>query len=126
MGKQKKLIFLILFLSIVMIVGLWGVNLSPSYIMVSEITHNSQSYVGKSINTMGSVQNGTLQIKPGHISFSLLDVEDTFSSINVEYAGDIPANFKEGQKLSLSGTMVSSKEIRADKIVVGCPSKYSQ
>lgn len=115
-----------LFLSLIIILGLWGVNLSPSYIMVSDINKNPDFYIDDTINTMGTVKNGTLDIRPGIIKFSLMDAEDNSSFIDVEYVGNLPPNFMEGQQISLNGKMVSDNEIVADKIVMGCPSKYSQ
>ncbi|OPY22110.1 MAG: cytochrome c-type biogenesis protein CcmE [Methanomethylovorans sp. PtaU1.Bin093] len=126
MEKQQKTIAAILFVTLVAVIGLWGIDLSQGYSMVSELTNDPQSHIGDEVNTMGNIKNGTLQVAPGIITFLLVDVEDHVSEIQVEYTGDLPANFAEGQGISLSGTMVSAQKIEAHQIVMGCPSKYTE
>jgi cytochrome c-type biogenesis protein CcmE len=126
MNKQQKNIASILLLILAVIIGLWGIDFSSNYLMVSELVKNPQYYIGNEINTMGNIKNGTLNIEPGAITFLLVDVEDNASEIEVEYTGDLPASFSEGQGISLKGTMVSAYKIEANKIVMGCPSKYTQ
>lgn len=126
MEKQQKTIVAILFVTVVAVIGLWGVDFSQGYSMVSELTNDPQSHIGNEVNTMGNIKNGTLQVTPGVITFLLVDVEDHVSEIQVEYTGDLPANFAEGQGISLSGIMVSAQKIEAHQIVMGCPSKYSE
>lgn len=126
MEKQQKTIAAILFLTLVAVIGLWGIDLSQGYSMVSELTDDPQSHIGNEVNTMGNIKNGTLQVAPGIITFLLVDVEDNVSEIQVEYTGDLPASFAEGQGISLTGTMVSAQKIEAHQIVMGCPSKYTE
>lgn len=126
MEKQQKTIVAILFVTVVAVIGLWGVDFSQGYSMVSELTNDPQSHLGNEVNTMGNIKNGTLQVTPGVITFLLVDVEDHVSEIQVEYTGDLPANFAEGQGISLSGIMVSAQKIEAHQIVMGCPSKYTE
>ena len=125
MEKQQKTIVAILFVTLVAVIGLWGVDFSQGYSMVSELTNDPQSHIGNEVNTMGNIKNGTLQVAPGIITFLLVDVENHVSEIQVEYTGDLPASFAEGQGISLSGTMVSAQKIEAHQIVMGCPSKYT-
>lgn len=94
--------------------------------MISQLTNDPQGHIGNEVNTMGTIKNGTLQVSPGVITFLLVDVEDHVSEIEVEYTGDLPASFTEGQGISLTGTMVSAQKIEAHQIVMGCPSKYTQ
>ena len=126
MEKQQKTIVAILFVTLVVVIGLWGIDFSQGYSMVSELTNDPQSHIGNEVNTMGNIKNGTLQVAPGIITFLLVDVEDNVSEIQVEYTGDLPASFAEGQGISLSGTMVSAQKIEAHQIVMGCPSKYTE
>lgn len=126
MEKQQKTIVAILFVVLVVVIGLWGVDFSQSYLMVSELANNPQSYIGNDVNTMGNIKNGTLKVAPGSINFSLVDIEDHVSEIQVQYTGDMPASFVEGQDISLSGIMVSAQKIEAHQIVMGCPSKYTE
>jgi len=126
MEKQQKTIVAILFVVSVAVIGLWGVDFSQGYLMVSELATDPQTHIGNEINTMGNIKNGTLQVAPGAITFSLVDLEDHASEIEVRYTGDLPASFVEGQDVSLSGTMVSAQKIEAHQIVMGCPSKYTE
>ncbi|MBC7086304.1 MAG: cytochrome c maturation protein CcmE, partial [Methanomethylovorans sp.] len=92
MNKQQKNIASILLLILAVIIGLWGIDFSSNYLMVSELVKNPQYYIGNEINTMGNIKNGTLNIEPGAITFLLVDVEDNASEIEVEYTGDLPAS----------------------------------
>jgi cytochrome c-type biogenesis protein CcmE len=71
-------------------------------------------------------KKGTLNVSTSGISFLLQDPEDEAYELEVVYTGSLPANFVEGTGLSLSGRMVSENKIEANKIVMGCPSKYSE
>jgi len=126
MEKQQKTIVAILFVILVAVIGLWGLDLSQGYSMVSQLTNDPQAHIGNEVSTMGIIKNGTLQVSPGVITFLLVDVEDHISEVEVEYTGDLPATFAEGQGISLTGTMVSAQKIEAHQIVMGCPSKYTE
>jgi len=126
MEKQQKTIVAILFVILVAVIGLWGLDLSQGYSMVSQLTNDPQTHIGNEVSTMGIIKNGTLQVSPGVITFLLVDVEDHISEVEVEYTGDLPATFAEGQGISLTGTMVSAQKIEAHQIVMGCPSKYTE
>ncbi|MFA0822834.1 MAG: cytochrome c maturation protein CcmE [Methanomethylovorans sp.] len=126
MEKQQKTIVAILFVILVAVIGLWGLDLSQGYSMVSQLKNDPQTHIGNEVSTMGIIKNGTLQVSPGVITFLLVDVEDHVSEVEVEYTGDLPATFAEGQGISLTGTMVSAQKIEAHQIVMGCPSKYTE
>ncbi len=126
MDKKQKTIFAVVFIAIVGFVGLWNVDLSQGYSMVSEISSNSDKYLGNDVSTMGLIKNGTLEVSTDGTSFTLQDLEDPKFELYVEYTGSLPANIAEGQSISLSGNMVSRDMIEATQIVVSCPSKYSE
>ena len=126
MDKKQKTLVAIGAIVAVSVIGLWGVDVSQGYLMVSELKSNPQDHIGNKINTMGSIKDGTLLITPDIISFVLTDAEDKSVEIEVEYTGDLPANLADGKNVTLSGTMVSSNKIEANKIVIGCPSKYTE
>lgn len=126
MDKKQKTLVAIGVIAAVSVIGLWGVDVSQGYLMVSELKSNPQEHVGQQINTMGSIKDGTLLITPDIISFVLTDAEDKSIEIEVEYTGDMPASLDEGKNVTLSGTMVSSNKIEANKIVIGCSSKYTE
>ena len=126
MDRKQKTVLAILFIIFVGVVGLWNVDLSQGYPMISELQENPDKYVGNNVNTMGVIKNGTLDVSTDGISFLLLDVEDENFEIEVEYKGALPANLEEGKGISISGEMVAHDRIEADKIVMGCPSKYTE
>ncbi|WP_292484343.1 cytochrome c maturation protein CcmE [Methanohalobium sp.] len=126
MNKGKKILTSMVFIAIVAIVGLWDVDFSDGYLMVSELKSNPEDYVGGKVNTMGSIKNDTLDKTPKSTSFILKDAENRSYQIYIEYTGDLPANLAEGKRISLSGTMINDKKIKANKIVMGCPSKYEE
>ena len=126
MDKKQKTLVAIGVIVAVAVIGLWGVDFSQQYIMVSELTSNPDKYVGEKIGTMGVIKNGTLVVTPDIISFVLVDAEDTTVEIYVEYTGDLPATLDEGKDVSMSGNMVSADKIEATQIVVGCSSKYTE
>lgn len=126
MDKKHKTLLAVAFIAIVGIAGLWNVDLSQGYLLVSELVENPDEYVGHDVNTMGTVKNGTLNVATTGISFTLEDPEDESYEVEVVYTGALPANLAEGMGLSISGKMVSESRIEANKIVMGCPSKYSE
>jgi cytochrome c-type biogenesis protein CcmE len=92
MDKKQKTVLAVVFIAIVGFVGLWNVDLSQGYPMISELSDNSDKYVGHDINTMGTIKNGTLEISTDGTSFVLQDLEDSSFELDVEYVGSIPAN----------------------------------
>ncbi len=126
MEKKQKTIVAVVFIALVAAVGLWNVDFSQGYLMVSEITANQDKYVGHSINTMGVIKNNSLDMSTDGISFVLQDIEDESFEVNVEYTGSLPANLAEGSSISISGKMISGSNVEATRIVMGCPSKYSE
>ncbi len=126
MEKKQKTILLVIFIAIVAFVGLWGVDLSQGYHMVSDISSDPEKYVGANVNTMGSVKQGTLDISTSGTRFVLEDLEEPGFEIGVEYTGSLPVSLSEGQSISISGKMISDELIEASNIVASCPSKYSE
>ena len=126
MDKTQKTIVAVVFIIVVGFVGLWNVDLSQGYYMVSEITQNSEQFVGHDVNTMGMIKNGTLDVSTDGTSFALQDLEESSYELNVEYTGSLPANLVEGQSVSISGKMLSPTMVEASQIVMSCPSKYSE
>jgi cytochrome c-type biogenesis protein CcmE len=126
MDKTQKTIVAVAFIAFVAFVGLWNVDLSQGYYMVSELSLNSEEFVGHDVNTMGMIKNGTLDISTDGTSFALQDIEEPSYELYVEYIGSLPANLEEGQSISISGKMLSSTMVEASRIVTSCPSKYSE
>ncbi|TGC10596.1 cytochrome c maturation protein CcmE domain-containing protein [Methanolobus halotolerans] len=126
MDRKQKTVLAIFFIFFVGVVGLWNVDLSQGYPMISELRENPDRYVDNEVDTMGVIKNGTLDISTSGISFILQDVEDETFEIEVEYKGALPADLTEGKGISITGMMVSHDRIEANRIVMGCPSKYTE
>jgi cytochrome c-type biogenesis protein CcmE len=126
MNKKKKSLLAVSFIAGVFLIGMYGVDSSQGYIAVSELLSNPQDYSGKNINAMGVVEEGSLQKTPGMTSFDLKDENDENLKIHVNYVGNLPSNLAEGKQVTVSGTMVSESTFEANKIVTGCPSKYTE
>jgi len=124
-NKKKKTLLAIAFIFSVAIVGLYGVD-SSGYLSVSELLSDPHAHVGQEVNAMGIVEYGSVEMVPGMTMFELRDENAESLKVSVEYTGDLPSNLAEGEKVSISGTMVSEDTIEASKIVTGCPSKYTE
>lgn len=126
MNKKKRSLLAVAFIAGVFLIGLYGVDSSEGYLTVSELLSNPQGYAGQNINAMGIVEDGSLDKYPGMTSFELKDESDGNLKIHVNYVGDLPSNLAEGKQVTISGTMVSESTFEANKIVTGCPSKYTE
>ncbi|MDK2892721.1 cytochrome c maturation protein CcmE [Methanohalophilus sp.] len=124
--RQKKIVIALVAAAIIAVTGLWGIDTNQQYYTVSQILEEQHKYTGKNINTMGIINNNSLILEPGKISFLLQDTEYPALTISVEYTGDLPPNLKEGKSISLSGRLEEDGTIYANQIVMGCPSKYSE
>ncbi|KKH92624.1 hypothetical protein EO95_05110 [Methanosarcina sp. 1.H.T.1A.1] len=126
MNKRKKSLLAVAFIAGIFLIGLYGVDSSAGYLAVSELLSDPQSYVGQNINAMGIVEDGSLETSPGMTSFELKDENDENLKIHVNYVGNLPSNIAEGKQVTISGSMVSESTFEANKIVTGCPSKYTE
>jgi len=126
MNKKKKSLLAVAFIAGVLLIGLYGVDSSDGYLAVSELLSDPQGYAGQTISAMGIVEAGSLEKSPGMTSFELKDENDENLKIHVNYVGNLPSNLAEGKQVTVSGTMVSASTFEANKIVTGCPSKYTE
>ncbi|MCQ1534350.1 cytochrome c maturation protein CcmE [Methanosarcina sp. KYL-1] len=125
MNKKKKTLLAIAFIAGVTLIALYGVD-SGGYLSVSELLTDPQAHVGQKVNAVGIVEYGSIELSPGATSFELRDENDESLKVRVEYVGDLPSNLAEGKQVSISGAMVSEDTFEANKIVTGCPSKYTE
>ncbi|WP_410507749.1 cytochrome c maturation protein CcmE [Methanosarcina hadiensis] len=106
--------------------GLYGIGSSGGYISASRLLPDPRGYSGQNIYVRGVVKNRSLKLSPGITSFVLKDENDENLKIHVNYAGNLPSDLVEGRQAITSGAMVSESTFEADKIVTGCPSKYTE
>ena len=126
MNKKKRSLLAVVFIAGVFLVGLYGVDSSDGYLAVSELLSDPQGYAGQNINAVGIIEDGSLEKSPGMTSFELKDENDENLKIHVNYVGNLPSNLADGKQVTISGTMVSESTFEANKIVTGCPSKYTE
>jgi cytochrome c-type biogenesis protein CcmE len=94
------------------------------YLTVSQVLENSEAYLNKEIQIIGTVVNGSTRIgADGTLFFNLSDGEIT---IKVVFRGEPPQYFREGEKVVVIGKIVSSKTIIGSKMLVKCPTKYEE
>ncbi|MCK5291290.1 MAG: cytochrome c maturation protein CcmE [Thermoplasmata archaeon] len=119
-GKRKKLltaVAVLVIIALALVVGFWG-NTPVPYMTVSQVIDNSNSYVDKEIEIKGFVENWNSTAR----TFDLTDEE---SVLSVSY-DVIPDGFNNGKEIVVSGVLKGTNGVvlEADKITVGCPSKY--
>lgn len=91
---------------------------------VSEVTSHPQDYMDRQVQVAGLVVEGSwVEVGPNAHRFRLTDGNAT---MNVEYAGPLPGTFKPGVGITAIGTMREADTLKAEKLLVKCPSKYQQ
>ncbi len=91
------------------------------YLTVSQVAGNDE-YINKEVQILATVAKGSTGWgEEGSLLFKLTDGEAT---IDVTFAGTMPQNFKEEQKIVAIGTLTSSYHLNATQLLVKCPSKY--
>lgn len=119
-GKRKKLltaVAVLVIIALALVVGFWG-NAPVPYMTVSQVIDNPSSYVDKEIEIKGLVENWNTTAR----TFDLTDDE---SVLTVSY-DSIPDGFNNEKEIVVSGVLKGTNGLvlEADKITVGCPSKY--
>jgi len=99
-------------------------NYINPYIAVADVTSNPTMYSGKSLQVIGTVEPGSLELtNEGSITFVILD--ETGSSVKVTYRGIPPNNMEdEGNSVVVLGELDGNGELQSEELLVKCPSKY--
>ncbi len=99
-------------------------NYMNPYISVAEVAASPSKYMGKSLQVIGVVEPGSLELtNDGSLNFVLID--ETGSSIKVTYRGIPPNNMEdEGNSVVVLGELGANGEIQSEELLVKCPSKY--
>lgn len=112
---------IIIILILVMSANNIGTFLNPLK-FVSEVTAQPEEYMGRNVQVVGFIVNGTWnQTGPFDYSFRLTDGNAT---IDVEYSGEVPGKFKPDVGITVIGTLVTPEKVLANKLLAKCPSKY--
>ncbi len=114
---------LIILLSIYVGFGVMGDFISPIR-GVSEVTAQPQQYLNRNVQVAGAVVQGSwredLSVPNKHY-FKLYEGDEV---IDVVYTGMVPANLKKDVGITAVGVLVSPTQLKADKLLTKCPSKY--
>ncbi|MBC8462981.1 cytochrome c maturation protein CcmE [Candidatus Bathyarchaeota archaeon] len=94
------------------------------YLEVAEVAASPSKYVGKSLQVIGVVEPGSVELtNDGSINFVLIDEKG--SSIKVTYRGIPPNNMEdEGNSVVVLGELGVDGELQSEELLVKCPSKY--
>lgn len=127
MKKKVKIIIAALVVAVSLSILLWSLS-PPESKSVSDILNDPDDYLGKNIQIKGIVENNTIVNGTNSVTFNLTDEKEIESNVTVYFEGTAPNNFQEGKTIFIKGTLEKDDEddlvFMADKIVVGCPSKY--
>jgi cytochrome c-type biogenesis protein CcmE len=105
----------------------WSLS-PPESENVRELVDNPKDFLGKDIQIKGIVENNTIVNGTNAITFNLSDEKDLEYNVTVHYEGSAPNNFQGGKTVFIKGVLEKDDDdgllFKADKIVIGCPSKY--
>ncbi len=119
MDKMRKTLFASATIVVVLVVGLWGVDLQGT-LAVGELT---DAHIGKTVCVDGEVKTGTLCLTDNG-SIVTFTMTDGYNDVNVSYGEHQPANLQNGMPVTVTGTMLPDRTIEAHRLLSECPSKY--
>ena len=127
MKKKIKIIIAVLVVVVSLTILLWSLS-PPETKSVRELIDNPDEYLGENIQIKGIVDNNTISNGTNGILFNLTDEKDMEYNVTILYEGTPPNNFQGGKTVFIKGRLERDTEgkliFNADKIIVGCPSKY--
>jgi cytochrome c-type biogenesis protein CcmE len=121
-SMKAKLIVVFLIIAIALTIGLWG-GAPEDYKTLEEVMNDTDSYMGKEIQMVGTVGNWT-----GGRNFTLIGRENNTVEIFVLHEKEIPDGFAESKDVVVTGKLEKDGDgyyfKSMKQIQVGCPSKY--
>jgi len=123
--KSKGKIILIILVVVIgtyLVYGQMASSISP-YLSVSDVTRNPEKYKSEQLQIIGIIKDGSLQNLGTEIRFLLTD---NTSSIQIFYSGSFPSGLQEGREVVVVGVLTTDHDVKADKILVKCPSRYEE
>jgi cytochrome c-type biogenesis protein CcmE len=121
LGRILPVVLAIVVISLVLVVGTWGMWGGSDYPSVKDVVSDKGKYLNKYLEMRGTVKLQSLDVN--NTTFVLFEDK---SEIRVNYTGILPQNFEEGKDVVVKGTLRDENGlvIKAKEIVVGCASKY--
>ncbi|NOX89379.1 MAG: cytochrome c maturation protein CcmE [Calditrichaeota bacterium] len=131
MGIRKKYIvgFIVILITFGFLVyrGMDGAMMV--YVNVSELDTQDANKENETLQVAGIVEPGSIESNSStrQISFMLQDLNKPDYTLKVNYNGIVPDNFKPGIQVVVQGVLdQKNKVIKAEQILVKCPSKYQE
>ena len=93
------------------------------YYEVSELLDEASSISGQTVRVSGNVADDV--VRDGlEMRFTILDMNDSETSLPVIYSGAVPDTFKVGNQVVIEGKYTTAGIFEAEAIIVKCGSKY--
>ncbi len=131
MGIRKKYVvgFIVILITFGFLVyrGMDGAMMV--YVNVSELDAKTANKDNETLQVAGIVEPGSIESNSStrQISFMLQDLKKPDYTLKVNYNGIVPDNFKPGIQVVVQGVLdQKNKVIKAEQILVKCPSKYQE
>ncbi|MFH1662493.1 MAG: cytochrome c maturation protein CcmE [Chloroflexota bacterium] len=123
MNKKKYLIGgLILIVALIFLGYLGFMGGLTYYYEVSELLDETSSITGQTVRVSGNVADDV--VKDGlEVRFTILDMSDSETSLQVIYNGAVPDTFKVGNQVVVEGKYTAGI-FEAEAIIIKCGSKY--
>jgi cytochrome c-type biogenesis protein CcmE len=99
--------------------GMLNLFVDP-YLSVDTVVENPDSYMGRTIQVKGELQNGSLTITAENVTLVIVGDNHTLTVLLI---GEVP-DMIDGQEIVAIGTLDSATLLRATQILTSCPSKY--
>ncbi len=114
---------LVILLSLYVGFGVMGDFISPIR-GVSEVTAQPQQYLNRNVQVAGAVVQGSWREDPNLPNTHYFKLYEGDEVIDVVYTGMVPANLKKDVGITAVGVLTSPTQLKADKLLTKCPSKY--
>jgi cytochrome c-type biogenesis protein CcmE len=127
-GKGVSLSFIVGLLVAVAAVGyiiMDGADDAVFAYTVDQASEKNDDLVGKRFRVRGTVQEGSLQQKPGTLDVRF-DLVHSAKVITVAYDKPLPDTFKAGIEVIAEGELDSNNVLQAENVIAKCPSKYEE
>ena len=100
-----------------------GLGSETYFFTVNEAVSQSTSLAGQTIRVKGKVVDGSIEGDKGGVgrTFSISEKGET---IRISYDKAMPDTFKEDVQVVATGEIDASGTLKADEILVKCPSRY--
>jgi len=94
------------------------------YVTVDECLSQHEALAGNRIRVSGPIEAGSLSIAPDRTEASFA-MAGAGGGLRVSYRGVLPDNLREKIDVVAEGRMDAPGELRADKLLTRCASKYA-